>query len=52
MQSAVPKNVGGMVAVLGASIDEIKKIIKENENIKCYLANDNSVGQVNFKWQK
>ena len=45
MQSAVPLGVGGMLAVLGTSIDEIKKIIKDN-NIECYLANDNSIGQL------
>ena len=29
MQSAVPLGVGGMLAVLGASIDEIKKLLKK-----------------------
>ncbi len=47
MQSAVPKGQGGMVAVLGSDIEVINKIIKNNEdNFKCYVANDNSVGQV------
>ena len=47
MQSAVPKGTGGMVAVLGTDIEIINKIIKNNENnFKCYVANDNSVGQV------
>jgi len=47
MQSAVPLGEGGMLAVLGIESDEIKKIIKENFNdIKCYLANDNSNGQL------
>jgi len=47
MQSAVPLGEGGMLAVLGIEADEIKKIIKENfNNIKCYLANDNSNGQL------
>ncbi len=47
MQNAVPKNEGGMVAVLG---EEIKKIVELIENNKgkytCFLANDNSNGQV------
>ncbi len=47
MQSAVPKGQGGMVAVLGSDIEVINKIIKNNEdNFKCYVANDNTVGQV------
>ena len=47
MQSAVPLGEGGMLAVLGVEIEEIKNLIKENfENIKCFLANDNSNGQV------
>ena len=36
-----------MVAVLGSEIEEIEKIIKEKENdYKCYIANDNSNGQI------
>ena len=47
MQSAVPLGEGGMLAVLGVETDEIKKIIKENsDKMKCYLANDNSKGQL------
>ena len=47
MQSAVPKGQGGMVAVLGSEIEKIEKIIKKNENkYKCYIANDNSNGQI------
>ena len=47
MQSAVPLGEGGMLAVLGVETEEIKNIIKENfESIKCYLANDNSNGQI------
>ena len=47
MQMAVPKNKGGMIAVLGSDIDNIKNLLIENENrYKCYLANDNSVGQI------
>ena len=47
MQSAVPKGQGGMVAVLGSEIEKIEKIIKENENkYECYIANDNSNGQI------
>ena len=47
MQSAVPKGVGGMVAVLGSEIATIENLIGENKDkYKCYIANDNSVGQI------
>ncbi|WP_415321299.1 ACP S-malonyltransferase [Candidatus Pelagibacter sp. Uisw_092] len=47
MQNSVPKGVGGMVAVLGSEIELIEKIIDKNKNkYECYIANDNSVGQI------
>jgi [acyl-carrier-protein] S-malonyltransferase len=47
MQNAVPKNEGGMVAVLGEEIKKIEEIIENNKNnFNCFLANDNSNGQV------
>ena len=47
MQTAVPKGTGGMVAVLGAEIEEINNLLEENQNdYKCYIANDNSKGQI------
>tara|TARA_Y100000816_G_scaffold267149_1_gene228301 strand:+ start:2517 stop:3443 length:927 start_codon:yes stop_codon:yes gene_type:complete len=47
MQNAVPKNEGGMVAVLGEEIKNINEIIQNNKNeYNCFLANDNSNGQV------
>jgi [acyl-carrier-protein] S-malonyltransferase len=47
MQSSVPKGVGGMVAVLGSEIEKIENIINENKTkYECYIANDNSVGQI------
>ena len=47
MQSAVPKGQGGMLAVLGSEIEKINEIINNNEGkFKCYIANDNSIGQV------
>jgi len=46
MQTAVPKGTGGMVAVLGTDIKEINNLLEENQNnYKCYIANDNSNGQ-------
>ena len=46
MQSAVPKNEGGMVAVLGVEINKIYEIFESNiNNFKCFLANDNCNGQ-------
>jgi len=47
MQSSVPNGVGGMVAVLGSEIEIIENIINENKNkYLCYIANDNSMGQI------
>jgi [acyl-carrier-protein] S-malonyltransferase len=47
MQSSVPKGVGGMVAVLGSEIETIEKIIIDNKDkYECYIANDNSMGQI------
>jgi len=47
MQSSVPKGVGGMVAVLGSEIELIENIINENKTkYECYIANDNSLGQI------
>ena len=47
MQSAVPRGVGGMVAVLGSEIKKIENIIQENKSkYECYIANDNSEGQI------
>ncbi len=47
MQSAVPLGEGGMLAVLGVETEEIKEIINENfSKIRCFLANDNSNGQL------
>ncbi len=47
MQNSVPKGEGGMVAVLGSKVDNIEKILKDNENdFKAYIANDNSEGQI------
>tara|TARA_Y100000768_G_scaffold251135_1_gene190786 strand:+ start:36 stop:962 length:927 start_codon:yes stop_codon:yes gene_type:complete len=47
MQNAVPKGEGGMVAVLGSTVDVIEELIKNNEeNFKAQIANDNSEGQI------
>ena len=47
MQNAVPKGEGGMLAVLGSKIEDIEKILKDNEkNFKAQIANDNSDGQM------
>ena len=47
MQSAVPKGQGGMIAVLGTDITNIKEILNNsNKKYECFIANDNSVGQV------
>ena len=47
MQNAVPKGEGSMVAVLGSEINKIETIILENkEKYECFIANDNSEGQI------
>ena len=47
MQSSVPKGEGGMIAVLGSKVEIIEKIIEENKNkYECFIANDNSEGQI------
>jgi len=47
MQNSVPKGKGGMVAVLGSTVDVIEKILKDNEqNLTAQIANDNSEGQI------
>ncbi len=47
MQSAVPEGQGGMLAVLGSNIEVINEILDKNkDNFNCYVANDNSVGQI------
>ena len=47
MQHAVKDSNGGMIAILGSEIEIIKQILNSNEdNFKCYIANDNSNGQV------
>ena len=46
MQNAVPKGEGGMMAILGTEIEMISKILNDYKEYECYIANDNSVGQV------
>ena len=47
MQNSVPKGQGGMVAVLGSTVEAIEKLLKDNQNdIKVQIANDNSEGQI------
>ena len=47
MQNAVPKGQGGMVAVLGSTVEIIEKILLENKkDLKAQIANDNSEGQI------
>ena len=47
MQNSVPKGQGGMVAVLGSTVESIEKILKDNEkNFIAQIANDNSEGQI------
>ena len=47
MQDAVPSGEGSMVAVLGIEINDINRILRENiKTFLCYVANDNSNGQI------
>tara|TARA_B100000401_G_C52770944_1_gene703175 strand:- start:460 stop:1386 length:927 start_codon:yes stop_codon:yes gene_type:complete len=47
MQNSVPTGEGGMIAVLGETIENIERILKENlKNFTVQIANDNSDGQL------
>ncbi|WP_440654566.1 ACP S-malonyltransferase [Candidatus Pelagibacter sp. HIMB1506] len=47
MQNSVPKGEGGMVAVLGSTVEVIEKILKDNKTkFLVQIANDNSEGQI------
>tara|TARA_Y100001970_G_C14254259_1_gene874036 strand:- start:6745 stop:7671 length:927 start_codon:yes stop_codon:yes gene_type:complete len=47
MQNSVPKGQGGMVAVLGSTVETIEKLLEENKKkFKVQIANDNSEGQI------
>ena len=47
MQNSVPNGEGGMVAVLGSTIEDIEKFLIENKNnFLVEIANDNSEGQI------
>ena len=47
MQNSVPEGKGGMIAVLGTTVEKIEKILQENQNnFFAEIANDNSVGQI------
>ena len=47
MQNAVPEGEGGMVAILGTTINEIEEILNENQkDFSVQIANDNSEGQI------
>tara|TARA_Y100000389_G_C17377240_1_gene472330 strand:- start:295 stop:1221 length:927 start_codon:yes stop_codon:yes gene_type:complete len=47
MQNAVPEGEGGMIAVLGSTVENIEAILKENQNnFLAEIANDNTEGQI------
>ena len=47
MQNSIPNSQGGMVAVLGSTVEIIEKILKDNnQELKAQIANDNSEGQI------
>ena len=47
MQNAVPIGEGGMIAVIGIQIEDLKEIfLKNRNNFECFIANDNTIGQV------
>ena len=47
MQNSLPKGEGGMIAVLGTTVENIENILKENQNdLFIEIANDNSEGQI------
>ena len=47
MQNSVPKGEGGMLAVLGSKIEDVERILSDNQNnFMAQIANDNSDGQI------
>ena len=47
MQNAVPEGEGGMVAILGTTVEVLEEILLNNkENFTAQIANDNSEGQI------
>ncbi len=47
MQDAIPNGEGGMLAVLGSELKLIENIINEKKKeFECFIANDNSNGQI------
>tara|TARA_B100000989_G_scaffold296908_1_gene281197 strand:+ start:16 stop:942 length:927 start_codon:yes stop_codon:yes gene_type:complete len=53
MQTAVPEGVGGMLAVLGSTIEIIEKILIDNhDKLSAQIANDNSEGQIVLSGKK
>tara|TARA_B100001250_G_scaffold399103_1_gene408122 strand:- start:343 stop:1269 length:927 start_codon:yes stop_codon:yes gene_type:complete len=47
MQNSVPQGEGGMIAVLGSTVEIIEKIMHaHSESFKVQIANDNSEGQI------
>ena len=47
MQSAVPDGKGGMLAILKSNLEIVNNILIENKsNYECFVANDNSEGQI------
>ena len=47
MQNSVPKGEGGMLAILGTSVENIENILDENKkNFFLQIANDNTNGQI------
>ena len=47
MQNAVPKGIGGMIAILASTIKKVENIIFSNKkNCNVQIANDNSEGQI------
>ena len=47
MQNAVPRGLGGMLAILGISIENVENLLHENNSkFNIEIANDNSDGQI------
>ena len=47
MQNSMPKGEGGMLAVLGTTVENVENILKDNQDsFRAEIANDNSEGQI------
>ncbi len=53
MQESMPEGTGGMLALIGCSLEKVNKIIEMTQNYgKVFVANDNAIGQIVISGEK